>query len=72
MKQKNSTLTKILSFLVWIAGIMVSLAVGFALKDGTLSVPKLGIANVISGWIVIITTLFGVLTAIINSLIKNK
>lgn len=69
MKQK-SLLTKILSFLVWLAGVFVSLAVGFALKNGIISVPHLGIANIIAGWIVIITTLLGVLIALTNSLIK--
>jgi len=71
MKNKNSALTKILSFLVWIAGIIVSLAVGFALKDGTLSVPGLGIINIIAGWVVIITTLIGVLISAISSLVRK-
>ena len=71
MKNKNSNLTKILSFLVWIAGIIVSLAVGFALKNKILSVPHLGIVNIIAGWIVIITTLIGVLIALINSLMRK-
>jgi hypothetical protein len=71
MKNKNSVLTKILSFLVWLAGVIVSLAVGFALKDKILSVPHLGIANQIAGWIVIITTLLGVLITLINSLMRK-
>ena len=68
---KQNILTKILSFLVWIAGVIVSLAVGFALKNKILEVPKLGIVNVIAGWIVIITTLLGVLVALINSLMRK-
>ena len=71
MKNKNSALTKILSFLVWLAGIIVSLAVGFALKNGILGVPHFGIVNVIAGWIVIITTLFGVLISAISSMMRK-
>ena len=70
MKSKKSILTESLSFLVWLAGVIVSLAVGFALKNGILSVPKIGIVNVIAGWIVIITTILGVLIALINSLMR--
>jgi hypothetical protein len=71
MRKKDFALTKILSFLVWVAGIIVSLAVGFALINKTLSVPYFGIVNVIAGWIVIITTLLGALISMINSLMKN-
>ena len=67
MKQK-SPLTKLLSFLIWLAGVMVSLAVGFALKNGILSVPHLGIVNIIAGWVVIITTILGVLIALVKTL----
>ncbi len=61
-----SALDKLLNFVIWLTGVIVSLAVGFALISGTLSVPWLGIVNVIAGWIVVITTLLGVLLAIVN------
>ncbi len=67
----KNVLTKILSFLVWVTGIIVSLAVGFALKNGTLSVPKIGMINVIAGWIVIITTLLGLLISIMGSFMRK-
>ena len=63
-KKTNNVLEKLLSLVAWLTGIIVSLAVGFALKAGTLSVPGLGIVNVIAGWVVIITTLLGVVLAI--------
>jgi hypothetical protein len=69
MKSKNF-LTKFLTFLIWLAGIIVSLAVGFALKNKILEVPFLGIVNVIAGWIVIISTLLGVLISLIKLLSK--
>lgn len=65
---KKGILSKLLSFVAWVTGVIVSLAVGFALTGGTLAVPNIGITNVIAGWIVIITTLLGVILAIINSL----
>ena len=71
-KNRTPPLTRLLSFLVWIAGVIVSLAVGFALKNQILAVPKIGIVNIIAGWIVIITTLLGVLVTLINSLMKKN
>jgi len=64
-KQK-SPVSKILNFVAWLTGVIVSLAVGFALIGGTLSVPYLGVANLIAGWIVVITTIFGAILAILN------
>lgn len=51
-------------FVAWVTGIIVSLAVGFALIGGTLSVPYIGVVNEIAGWIVVITTLLSVLLAV--------
>ena len=50
-----------LNIVAWITGIIVSLAVGFGLIGGTLSVPYIGIVNVIFGWLVIAMTLVGVI-----------
>jgi len=63
---KKTGISKALSFVVWLTGIIVSLAVGFALIGGTLSVPYLGIVNNIAGWVVVITTLTGVVLAIMK------
>ena len=63
---KKTGLSKALNFVAWLTGVIVSLAVGFALIGGTLSVPYLGIVNVIAGWVVIITTLVGVVLAILH------
>ncbi len=62
-KNKES---KVLNFVVWLTGVIVSLAVGFGLIGGTLSVPYIGIVNVIAGWIVIVTTLLGVILALLR------
>ena len=57
---------KVLNFIAWLTGVIVSLAVGFALISGTLSVPYLGVVNDIAGWIVVITTLLSVVLALLN------
>ena len=65
---KNS-MVKLISFLMWLTGVIVALTIGFAMVGGTLSLPVwLGGATValIAGWIVIITTLLGVILKIIE------
>ena len=54
----------LMAILAWIVGIIVSLAVGFALIDGTIAVPFIGVANVIAGWVVVIGAIISVLMAI--------
>ncbi len=54
----------VMGIIAWITGIIVSLAVGFALLGGALAVPYLGIVNVIAGYIVIIGAVISVLMAI--------
>ena len=63
VKTKGS---KVLNFVAWLTGVIVSLAVGFGLIGGTLSVPYIGLVNVIFGWIVIVTTLLGVILALLK------
>ncbi|HEA46311.1 MAG TPA: hypothetical protein ENH99_00845 [Candidatus Pacearchaeota archaeon] len=57
---------RILNFVAWLTGVIVSLAVGFALISGTLSVPWIGIVNEIAGWVVIITTIISALLALLR------
>lgn len=58
--------TNIVGIIAWITGIIVSLAVGFALIGGTLAVPYLGIVNTIAGYIVVVGAILSVITAIFN------
>ncbi|MBD3252852.1 hypothetical protein GF386_03920 [Candidatus Pacearchaeota archaeon] len=58
---------------VWLTGILVSLAVGFGMIDGTLTIPGLdtlweGIVIIIAGWIVVVLTIFSLLMSIINNI----
>jgi len=55
----------LLSFVAWLTGVLVSLAVGFAMTDGTLVVPYIPkVISVVAGWIVVLTTLLSVILAI--------
>lgn len=63
---KKKAYEKALAFVVWLTGVIVSLAVGFALIGGTLSVPYIGVVNMIAGWVVVITTLISVVLAILQ------
>lgn len=59
-----------LNIIAWITGVIVSLSVGYAMIQSTLTLPIwLGGATVamIAGWIVLVTTLLSVILAIINA-----
>ena len=58
---------KLLNIVAWLTGIIVSLAVGFALTGKTLTVPWLpSIVTVVAGWIVIVTTLVSVVLSVMK------
>lgn len=75
MPRRNRTLRVhplkgFLNFLAWLTGVLVSLAVGFAMMpNGSLLLPTwLGgaLASTIVGWVIIIATFVGVITAIFS------
>ena len=60
---------KVLNFVAWLTGILVSLSVGFAMIDRTLSLPTwLGgdVMAMLVGWIVVITTVVSAVMAILR------
>jgi len=60
---------RVLNFVAWLTGVIVSLSVGFAMIGGTLTLPVwLGgqVLALIAGWVVVITTLVGVVLAVIK------
>jgi hypothetical protein len=63
---KKSLLGVLLSLAIWLTGVIVSLAVGLALVNGTLFVPKIGALNVIAGWVVVVLTILGIIAALIK------
>ena len=74
MAKNNSPIHKAVTFITWFTGVVVSLAVSFGLVNGTLVLPRwLGGATAVgiavtqaTGWIILITTLVGVLLAIFD------
>jgi len=61
--------SSVLNLVAWLTGVIVSLAVGFGMVGGTLTLPTwLGgsVVAMIAGWIVIITTLLSVVLALIR------
>jgi hypothetical protein len=60
---------KFWSFIMWLVALLVALAVGFGMTSGTLFIKWIPtIVTVIAGWIVVITTLIGLIVAIIDVL----
>lgn len=60
---------KILNFIAWLTGVLVSLSIGFAMIGGTLTLPTWiggSILATIVGWVVIITTVIGAVMAILQ------
>lgn len=71
--EKNNFFTKFLNFIAWLTGVVVSLAVAFGMIDGVLSIKFIPhIIMVIFGWIVIATTLIGVVIGIMRLLMKSN
>ena len=58
----------VLEVMMWIVGILVSLAVGFGMISGTLTVPGVQVIVPIAGWIVVIATIIGVIAAIVRAI----
>jgi len=59
----------VLNLVAWVTGVLVSLSVGFAMIDNTLSLPTwLGGSTLamIVGWVVVITTIVSAVLAIIQ------
>jgi len=58
---------KLVNFVAWLTGVLVSLAVAFAMTAGTLTIPYIpDMVTVVAGWIVVVTTVLSVVLAIFN------
>ena len=67
VKKRNP---KLLNFVAWLTGVLVSLAVGFGMIGGTLTLPTwLGgdVVAMIAGWIVVITTALSAILTLIKT-----
>lgn len=68
-KSNGGALSTLVSFIAWLTGVIVSLSVGFGMIGGTLTLPTwLGGSAVamVAGWIVVVTTIAGVILAIVE------
>ena len=64
---KTRPISTLVNIAVWITGILVSLAVGFGMIDGVLTVRWIPtIMTIWAGWIVVILTILSVILAIIE------
>ena len=60
---------RVLNFIDWLTGVLVSLSIGFAMIGGTLTLPVWlggGVLATIVGWVVVITTVIGAVMAILQ------
>jgi hypothetical protein len=64
-------LSNFLTFIAWITGVFVSLAVAFGMIDGVLTIRFIPhLIMVIFGWVVVATTLIGVIIGIVKLVSK--
>ena len=71
MAKNNNALKSLWSFIAWLTGILVSLAVGSGMIGSVLTIPYIpDIVTVTAGWIVIILTVLGVLLALMDKMSK--
>ena len=57
----------ILNFVAWLTGILVSLAVGFAMIDGVIAVRWIPeVVTMVAGWIVVASTALSAVLAILK------
>ena len=69
VKQLGSPLGSLVNLVLWVVGILVSLAVGFGMINGILTVLYIpDSVTVTAGWIVVILALAGALLKIIDKL----
>jgi uncharacterized membrane protein YdbT with pleckstrin-like domain len=57
-------ISNLVNLAAWITGVLVSLAVGFGMISGTLTVPYIQPIVPIAGWVVVILTAVSVILAI--------
>ena len=64
----KSPVSSIVNILVWLTGVLVSLAVGFGMVSGDLSIPYIETIVPFFGWVVVGLTLLSVILAILDKL----
>jgi len=63
----DNILTSLWGLIAWLTGILVSLAVGFGMISGALTIPSIPtIVTAVAGWVVVILALLGALLKLID------
>jgi hypothetical protein len=64
---KSSILEKTINLVIWLTGVIVSLAVGFGLIDKVLTVRWIPAAlAVFAGWVVVVLTVLGLVLLLVK------
>jgi hypothetical protein len=66
-KEVKRSFARLIVVLGWISGVIVALAVGFSMTNGTLKVPGIQPIVPFAGWIVVVLTIAGAIMAIIDA-----
>lgn len=68
VKKGTGSLSIVINIAIWLTGVLVSLAVGFGMINGVLSIPYISAIVPIAGWIVVLLTLISVVLAIVDKI----
>ncbi|NCN99325.1 hypothetical protein COU62_02245 [Candidatus Pacearchaeota archaeon CG10_big_fil_rev_8_21_14_0_10_35_219] len=73
MKYEDDFIHSVIRFVLWVAGLLIGLAVGFGMVDGTLRILFLPLAiTQLAGWLAIVAIVVGVILTIIEHLKNQK
>lgn len=67
--KQNQKISKVINFIVWLVGVLVSLSVGAGMATRKLTLELLfipSIITVVAGWIVIIGTILGIVLSLFS------
>lgn len=71
MANNKDMLRGVWSFVAWLTGFIVSLAVGFGLVGGVLTIPNVpSVVTLTAGWIVIVLAILGALLKLLDKFSK--
>jgi len=71
VKEASTALSVLWGIIAWLTGFLVSLAVGFGMASGTLTIPSIpDVVTASAGWIVVVLAILGALIAIIDKISK--
>lgn len=71
VREVSTALSVLWVIIAWLTGFLVSLAVGFGMASGTLTIPSIpDIVTASAGWIVVVLAIAGALIAIIDKISK--